>query len=372
MKSSHRFVIIMAGGSGERFWPVSRGKKPKQLIKLIGSTSFLQQAVGRLGNLLPMQNILIVTQQSQAREVGRQLPALPKENLIVEPCGRDTCAAIMIGAAVVGARDPKGVMAVLPADHLIEEGAAFRQNLRDCFRLASRYEVLVTLGIKPTHPATGYGYIKAGETLKHEGNVLNCKTSFRSVEQFVEKPSLSRAKKFLLSGQYRWNAGMFVWSLGSLLKAMELHQPHMAESCMAWLQVARSPRKLAKMLHSVYPDLPRISIDFALMEKADNVVMADSVFDWDDLGSWTALERYLVSDPDHNCIQGNCIQVDSSHNIIFDARPKRGTPIALVGIKDCIVVQTEDACMVASKSHAQQIKDLVRKISSLEKFRHLT
>src|ERR1044071_5385253 len=186
--NKNRFVIIMAGGRGERFWPVSREKTPKQLITLLGKRSFLQQAVDRVTPLVPMQNILVITNEIQAPEVRRQIPKLPKQNVIAEPIGRDTCAAITLGAALVGARSTTGVMAVLPADHIISEEKKFQQVLHDAFDLAGRGQAIITIGIKPTEPATGYGYIRVGEPLPAPPGAKSYKTAFYRAEQFVEKP----------------------------------------------------------------------------------------------------------------------------------------------------------------------------------------
>src|SRR5213595_2110122 len=198
-----RFVIIMAGGRGERFWPVSREKTPKQLLSLLGNRSFLQQAVDRVLPLVPIKNVLIITNEAQAPEVRKQLPKLPKQNVIAEPIGRDTTAAVTLGAALVGARSTTGVMAVLPADHLIPEEKKFQQVLSDGFDLASRGQAIVTIGIKPTEPATGYGYIKVGEALPPPKGVKGYKTIFHRAEQFVEKPYYEKALEYANSGEYR-------------------------------------------------------------------------------------------------------------------------------------------------------------------------
>src|ERR1043166_5854901 len=207
-----RFVIIMAGGKGERFWPVSREKTPKQLITLLGDSAFLQQAVDRVLPLVPLKNVLVITNELQAPAVRKQLPKLPKENVIAEPIGRDTCAAVTLGAALVGARSTTGVMAVLPADHLIPEEKKFQHVLADAFDLAGRGQAIVTIGIKPTEPATGYGYISVGEALPPPQGAKPYKTTFFRAERFVEKPNLERALEYVNSGQYRWNAGMFIRS----------------------------------------------------------------------------------------------------------------------------------------------------------------
>src|SRR5437764_10747593 len=250
-----RYVIIMAGGRGERFWPVSREKTPKQLITLLGKRSLLQQAVDRVLPLVPMKNILVITNEVQAPEVRKQLPKFPKQNVIAEPVGRDTCAAVTLGAALVGARSTTGVMAVLPADHVIPEEKKFQQILADAFDLASRGQVIVTIGIKPTEPATGYGYIHVGEPLPPPQGVKPYKTTFFKAERFVEKPHFDKALEYVNSGQYRWNAGMFIWSFVTVTQGLEKHQPEMAAACQRWFKAAATPAKLARVLAKEYPDI---------------------------------------------------------------------------------------------------------------------
>lgn len=370
--NKNRFVIIMAGGRGERFWPVSREKTPKQLIKLLGDKSFLQQAVERVLTLVPMKNIFVITNEAQAAEVRRQLPRLPKENVVAEPMGRDTCAAVTLGAALVGARSTTGVMAVLPADHVIPEEKKFQQVLNDSFDLAGRGQAIVTIGIKPTDPATGYGYIRVGEALPAPSGVKGYKTVFHRAEQFVEKPHFDKALEYLNSGQYRWNAGMFIWSFVTITEGLQKHQPEMYEACQRWFKVAGNPAKLARVLAKDYPDIKKVSIDYALMEHAQNVIVADGVFAWDDLGSWAALARHLKADPEGNCAVADFIHVDGARNIVFDARSKdRRTPIAVVGLRDSILVQTDDAVLLAHKSQAQKVKELVRKMAEDAKLKKL-
>ena len=358
-----RFVIIMAGGRGERFWPISREKTPKQLITLLGKKSFLQQAVERVLPVVPIKNIFIITNEVQAPEARRQLSKLPKDNVIAEPVGRDTCAAVTLGAALVGARSTTGVMAVLPADHVIPEEKKFQQVLADAFDLASRGQAIVTIGIKPTEPATGYGYIQVGEPLPPPQGVKPYKTTFYRAERFVEKPNLERALEYLNSGQYRWNAGMFIWSFVTVTEGLQKHQPEMFAACQRWFAAAKNPAKLNKVLAKEYPDITKISIDYALMEHAQNVVCADGAFEWDDLGAWPALARHLKADPEGNCAVGDFIHVDAARNIIFDARTKNRTPIAVVGLRDSILVQTDDAVLLAHKSQSQKIKEMVKKLA---------
>jgi len=363
--SADRFVIIMAGGRGERFWPVSREKTPKQLIRLLGERSFLQQAVDRVRPLVPVSNILIITNAVQAAEVRRQLPELPKENVIGEPVGRDTCAAVTLGAAVVGARSTTAVMAVLPADHVIHDEKGFRQVLSDAFDVASRGQVIVTIGIQPTGPETGYGYIHSGNVLPPPASGKPLKTPFFKVERFVEKPSLEKAQEYLASGHYRWNAGMFVWSFVTITNALSVHQPEMHQACQPWFAAAaKGAKRLETVLSAEYPEIRKISVDFALQEKAQNVVVADGRFDWDDLGAWPALARHLKQDAEGNVAIGDLVQVDAARNIVFDGRTRGRTPVTLVGVKDSILVLTDDATLVASKAESQKIKDLVRKLAA--------
>ncbi len=370
--NNDRYVIIMAGGKGERFWPVSRNATPKQLITLLGKRSFLQQAVDRCLPIVPAKNILVITNAVQAKAVARQLPMLPKANIVAEPVGRDTCAAVALGAAIVGARSTKAVMAVLPADHVIPKEKDFQQVLNDCFDIASRGQVMVTIGIKPTEPATGYGYIHTGPELpKPHGLAKPYKTAFFKAERFVEKPDLAKAEEYVASGHYRWNAGMFIWSFVTVTQGLQNHVPELAQACERWFKVANQPAKLAKVLAKEYPGIKKISVDFALMEKAHNVVCADGAFEWDDLGAWTALARHMKSDAEGNCAEGELVHVDAARNIVFDARTKNRTPICLVGVKDSIIVQTDDATLVAAKSEAQKIKQLVAKLGADKKLSKL-
>jgi mannose-1-phosphate guanylyltransferase len=366
-----RFVVIMAGGRGERFWPLSREKTPKQLLTILGKKSFLQEAVDRVLPLVPAKNIFVITNAAQLPEVREQLPKIPKDNLIAEPVGRDTCAAVTLGAALVGARSITGVMAVLPADHVIPDPKKFQQVLGDAFDVASRGQVIVTIGIKPTEPATGYGYIHTGVALPAPEGAKKTKTTFFKAERFVEKPDFERALEYLNSGAYRWNAGMFVWSFVTVTNGLEKHQPEMHAACQRWFKVAAQPAKLAKVLAEEYPEVKKISIDYALLEKAQNVIVADGAFEWDDLGAWPALARHLKPDAEGNTAVGEFIHVDAARNIIFDARTKNRTPIAVVGLRDAILVQTDDAVLLAHKSQAQKIKDLVKKLAADPKFKKL-
>jgi mannose-1-phosphate guanylyltransferase len=366
-----RFVIIMAGGRGERFWPLSREKMPKQLLALLGKKSFLQEAVERVLPLVPAKNIFVITNGAQLPEVRKQLPKIPKANLVAEPMGRDTCAAVTLGAALVGARSTTGVMAVLPADHVIPDAKKFQQVLSDAFDVAAQGQAIVTIGIKPTEPATGYGYIHVGHELPPPPGAKKTKTTFFKAERFVEKPNFETALEYVNSGQYHWNAGMFVWSFITVTNGLEKYQPEMFAACQRWFKVANNPAKLAKVLAKEYPVIKKISIDYALMEHAQNVIVADGAFEWDDLGAWNALARHLKADAEGNCAVADFIHVDAARNIIYDARTKNRTPIAVVGLRDSILVQTDDAVLLAHKSQAQKVKELVRKLGEDSKLKKL-
>lgn len=371
--AADRYVIIMAGGRGERFWPVSREATPKQLITLLGRRSFLQEAVERVRPLVPLRNILIITNAVQAAAVRRQLPKLPPENVIAEPVGRDTCAAVALGAAVVGARSTTATLAVLPADHVIPDARKFQQVLGDSLDLASRGQVIVTIGIQPTGPETGYGYIRHDlAALPPPAGMKRLRTRFHKVEQFVEKPPLDRAIEYVSAGNYRWNAGMFVWSFVTVTNALERHAPEMHAACQRWFAAAtKGPATLKRTLAREYPEVRKVSVDYALMEKAHNVVVADGAFDWDDLGAWPALARHVKQDREGNAAVGDLVHVDAARNVVFDGRTRGRGPVALVGVKDSIIVLTDDATLVAAKSESQQIKALVRKLAEDPRHRRL-
>jgi mannose-1-phosphate guanylyltransferase len=305
------------------------------------------------------------------------LPELPDENIIAEPVGRDTCAAVTLGAALVAARNPQGVMAVLSADHLIPTVELFRQTLLDAWSVAEESEALITLGIQPTEPSTGFGYIRLGEAFPPEAGsptaALKKSTPFFKALAFVEKPNLETAEKYLASGDYRWNAGMFLWSCETLFKNLRQHQPLMADAFLRWKAAASaSTEHLMQTLEEDYPGITKISIDFALMEKAHNILVADTSFEWDDLGSWPALMRHLQHDGSGNCSNTPFICLDSDENLVFDVRQKLSrTPTALLGVQKSLVVFTDDVTLIAHQSQSQRIKELLAKISQSSDYQHL-
>jgi len=369
-----RFAVILAGGKGERFWPLSREKSPKQLLALFDKKSFLQHTVERVRPLLPMKNIYVITSEAQAQAVRKQLPKIPKDNVIAEPCGRDTCPAVALAAAVVGARSTTATMAILPADHLIPQKSEkkFQKILEESYDMASFAQAIITIGIAPTGPETGYGYIKMGEVLPAPKNRKAYKTPFHVAHRFVEKPNLDRALKYLNDGSYRWNAGMFVFSFATITESLLKHQKTLYDRCQKWFQVAESPIKLRKTLSKDYPNITKTSFDYGVMEHASNVLVADGSFHWDDLGAWPALARHLKPDAEGNCAEADFIHVDAARNVIFDARNKKARkPIAIVGIRDCVIVQTDDATLIAHKRATAKMRELISKLSSTRAYKHL-
>ncbi|MGB0587035.1 MAG: mannose-1-phosphate guanylyltransferase [Limisphaerales bacterium] len=370
-----RFAVILAGGKGERFWPLSREASPKQLLALFDKQSFLQHTVDRIKPIVPMNNIFVITNQAQAAAVSKQLPRLPKDNVVAEPCGRDTCPAVALAAALVGARSTTGTMAILPADHVIPEKSVkkFQRNLKESFDLAERGQAIVTIGIKPTSPETGYGYIKMGDPLPPLKDRKAYKSTFSVVQQFVEKPNYDRAVEYLNDGGYRWNAGMFIFSFETIAESLLKHQKPLHEACERWFHAAAIPAKLKRVLKKDYPHIKKVSFDYGVMEHAHNVLVADGDFDWDDLGAWPALSRHLKADREGNCAEADFVHVDSARNVIFDARAKKNrNPIAVVGLRDCVIVQTDDTTLVAHKKATAKMRDLVAKLAADKAYRKLT
>ena len=350
------YIVIMAGGKGERFWPESRLKRPKHLLPIVGNSPMLRQTLDRIGDTVPKENILIVTNVTQQAAIQEMCPDLPAENVIAEPVGRDTAPAVALSMMLVKRRNPNGIFALLPADHVIHDSVGFQKCLKTAFEVASQREVLVTIGIAPAHPATGYGYIQKGAALAgfedHSAFV---------VERFVEKPNLEKATEYVNSGQYYWNAGMFVWGVSTIERAFALYNPGLLEGVSEMVSQLENGEKFETVLARIYPTLERISIDFSVMEKADNVVTIESSFDWDDVGEWPAIERHGEKDSAGNLLSGLAMVQDARNNIVFNDHKRVTT---LLGVEDLIVVHTEDATLVCHKSKAQEIKQIVKDLGS--------
>jgi len=346
------YALILAGGSGERFWPLSRRNRPKQLLRLVSERTLLEETLARLDGLVPPERILILTNVEQEKAVRALLKRFPKENVIAEPAKRDTAAAVALGAGWVAARDHSATMLAFPADHVIADRAAFQETMKTAAAAAEETGALVTIGIKPTWPCPGFGYIEQGEEVRlGAGGEI----AVHRVVRFREKPNVDLAESFLRKGNFRWNAGMFVWSVTTVLSEFNRHAPELAD----FISQVRSPKDLDKILRERFAKLPRISFDYAIMEKADRVLVVEASFDWDDVGSWQAVARYFKKDEHGNIANRAMTALDASDNIVFNDGE---TTIALLGVHNLIVVRTGDAILICHRHQAEKIKNLVGKL----------
>ncbi len=354
------WAVIMAGGYGERFWPMSRRKQPKQLLPIVGDRTMIQQTVARLETVVDPARMMVVTNREQAPLVRKQLPRV--KNVIAEPMGRNTAPCIGLAAAIINKRDPDGVMAVLPADSYISDAAGYRRVVRDALELAKQQDVLVTIGIQPASPHTGYGYIQVGETLD-----TRAVTKFWKAHRFVEKPDLKTAREFLAAGDYRWNAGMFVWSVRAILAAFEKYQPDMAAS-LRRIEKAVGTKSFNVVVKREYARMEKISVDYAIMEKAGNVVVANGDFDWDDVGDWPAVERHYPKDANGNVARGEAVALNANNCVIVSAGNHL---VAVVGVSDLVVVHTADATLICHKSEAQRVREIPKQLATQPKYKKL-
>lgn len=352
-------VVIMAGGAGTRLWPMSTAKRPKQFLKLFGDRSLLQKSFDRVSGLAKPESILVLTNESFVPLVKEQLPELPPENVIGEPMRKDTAAAVALASLICKKRFGNAVMAVLTADHIIEPVARFQELLMSAVRSASESRALYTLGIEPTYPATGYGYLQS------EGEVLNDNgIKHYKIARFKEKPDLGAAKEYMSSGSFFWNSGMFVWSVDSIIDEFNLNLPeHVSLLSKAVLEYGTS--KWTESLTTAFEKLKRISIDFGVMENAKNVRTVASDFSWNDVGGWLALEEYLEKDDMGNAYSGQIKKIDAKSNIIINDNEKE--TVALVGVKDLIIVRAGNHTLVVNKDNTEKIKNLVAELDKTMK-----
>ncbi len=345
-----QYAVIMAGGAGKRVWPLSRLRRPKQLLPLIGGKSLLEIAVERLSGLFDNENILIITNQEYAEPVAEVLKQIPRENIVGEPVGRDTANAIALAAEMIAGRDESATMAVFTADHVIRPAEAFAANVQTAMATAETHEdALITFGIRPTWPHTGLGYIHCGDELS--GGVQN-------VIGFKEKPEHHTARRYVESGQYFWNSGMFVWKVSAIRDALRTYLPDSLEKLAPVAEAVRCGKDYTALLKSVYPALEKISIDYAVMEKAEKVLMVELRCEWLDLGSWPALENVTDLDEAGNVVMAdNAAVIDSFRNIIVTEDDHL---LAVLGMDDCIIVHSPDATLVCNKNDSQRLKELVQ------------
>ena len=344
------YALILAGGSGTRFWPLSRNSQPKQLLDLFGDGTLLEQTIARLEGLVPAENIFILTNALQEEKTREIASMLPPENIFAEPAKRDTAPAVALGIGLVAARDPEATMMVLPADQLIQDTTAYQSVMRDALTVAENAEALVTVGIKPTWACPSYGYVERGKKATLPG--VSVENSPFEVSCFREKPNPDLAEKFLAAGNFAWNAGMFIWSIPTVLTQLEKHAPELRNFVSELCKSSDLPATVAAQ----FPELTPISIDYALMENAGRVLNIEATFDWDDVGSWISVAKYLTNQEKNNTTNSELALIDSENNIVFN--DQKQIKIALLGVDDLIVVQTGDALLIANRHQADSIKKL--------------
>jgi mannose-1-phosphate guanylyltransferase len=350
---AHAYAVVMAGGSGTRFWPLSRRKHPKQLLELFGHGTLLEQAVARLHPLIPPERLYIYTNELIRREVCRRLPMIPRAQIVAEPASRNTAPTLGVAAHEILRRDPEGLMVVLPADHIITKPMEFQRVLRAGCETAQSDGRSVVIGLKPTRPDTGFGYVRIGT---REARIAG-QDIFR-VEKFTEKPPLPLARQYAASGRYLWNGGMFIWRASTLLENFAKHQPRMAEQ-LARLAAAGGVNA-AKAFRHLFPQFDKISIDYALMEKISDVHAVAADIGWDDVGSWAVVYALSAKDKEANVRPERGLCLDSQGNMIVAKRKF----VVTVGVHDLVIVETDDALMVCARDRSQ---DVGKAVQALEK-----
>lgn len=345
-------AVIMAGGRGERFWPKSRNSRPKQFLSLTkDGETMIQKTVKRLGSLVDIEDVFVVTNAAYIELVQEQLPELPKENILAEPCARNTAPCIAFAAAVINKKYDDAVMLVLPSDHLIGYEDLYAGTLKKAISVSLEGNNLVTIGITPTYPETGYGYINfSNQTADNSADAYK-------VERFVEKPDLPTAKEYLSSGKYLWNSGMFVWKISSIMNNLKTFMPNIYEGALK-IGEAFGTADFDEILNKEFTAFTSESIDFGIMEKADDIYTIPGSFGWDDVGNWLAVERINEVDNDKNYIEGNVISIGSERSTICGGKRL----IAAVGVEDIIIVDTDDAVLICSKNNTQDVKKVIAQL----------
>jgi mannose-1-phosphate guanylyltransferase len=355
-------AVIMAGGIGSRFWPASRRDRPKQFLSIFDENTLIQNTVARLQGLVPPERCLVVTHDRYVEQTKKQVPTLPEENILAEPISRNTAPCIAYAAAVLKDRDPDATMIVLPADHLIRNVARFHEVLETAAEKAQEPGALVTIGIEPTHPATGYGYIQYEEDGSADDEDESDALAARPVRTFAEKPDRDTAERFLDSGDFLWNSGMFIWRADTIWNQFEEHLPEAHEAFAPVHAVLGGPEEEAAV-RSAFENSPRISIDYGVMERADSVHVVAGSFGWSDVGDWRAVYDLADKDEHGNALDGNVIVHDASRNLVqTDDTDDR--LVVLVGVHDAVVVDTDDALLVCNRENAQKVKNVVEYLNA--------
>jgi mannose-1-phosphate guanylyltransferase len=354
------YAVIMAGGTGTRFWPESRAQRPKQLLPMLGHTTMIRTTVNRLRDLVPRDRLIVSTTAELAPSIAQELPELPRGAVLAEPCKRNTAPCIGLAAHMIVRRDPEGIMGVMPADHVIADEHAFRDAIRYAEALVEEDpRRLITFGIPPTYPAEGFGYIERGEAIEAETRspFADPPGTYR-VKRFREKPDLATARQYLEAGRYSWNSGIFVWKARRILDELQQFEPEMSEH-LATLAESIDTAQFEGALQRAFAAIEGKSIDYAVMERAEEVLVLEAPFDWDDVGSWRALARLKGTDEQGNTIDAKHLGLETAGTIV---RGGRKHLIVTVGLTDCIVVHTPDATLVAHKDHEESIRHVVDKL----------
>jgi mannose-1-phosphate guanylyltransferase len=340
------YAVIMAGGIGARFWPRSKKKSPKQLLKIIGERTMIQETFTRLNGLVPKENILVVTNETQKPGIMEQLPEIPVENIIVEPFGRNTAACIGLASVIIQQRSPDAVTFVMPADHIIRDNERFIDTLKTAAQFAYDNPALVTIGIQPTKPETGYGYIQIDED--------SGKNNVYKVLTFAEKPNYATAVSFLESGDFFWNSGMFIWKLDTILNEIKHLMPDLNEGLVQMREHIKNP-DFPNILSGIYGQLKSISIDYGIMEKSDKVFLVKGQFSWSDVGSWEAVYELSDKDQDGNVKVGTVYTDMAMDSYIYS--PEKFT--AVIGLDNVVVINCNDALLICKRDKAQDVKNII-------------
>ncbi|MCP2620242.1 sugar phosphate nucleotidyltransferase [Candidatus Aminicenantes bacterium AC-334-K16] len=354
------YVVIMAGGQGTRFWPFSRRSQPKQFLPIISERTMLEETIARLHPSVPASRILTIANEEQTQRIRQMCPDLPQENLLIEPQGKNTAPSLLLATATLYLRQPQAVIAALPADHLIADPERFREKLAAAARAAQQTGSLITFGIPPTFPATGYGYIQFKQPALYEIQ----DESFYQVEMFKEKPDLETAIEFLQAGHYFWNSGMFIWQADVFAQQLAEAAPEMYHFWEKMIE-ALAANNFQK-IKEIFQDIPAISIDYALMEKASKVLMTQGDFGWSDVGSWSSLLDVWPADEQGNAVRGEGFLLESSGCLLFSPHKF----VALIGVKDLVVIDTKDALLICHKEQDQKVREVVKHLQKMGK-KHL-